>query len=188
MGARRTLVATAMAGVLALAGCAGSTGTTDQARPGSASGAADRPGPGSPSGAPPAAASQLDFTVATLDGATFEGASLAGRPAVLWFWAPWCPTCASQAPQVTDLAASYSGRAAVVGVAGLDKTAAMREFVARTKATGFPHLADEQGVVWKRFGVTAQSTFAVLDAKGTVVADGHLKSEELRAHLDRLGA
>jgi peroxiredoxin len=167
MKVRRALFAVAMAGVLALTACGGDS--TDPSADGSA-----------------AAKSGLDFTVATLDGATFEGNSLKGKPAVLWFWAPWCPTCVGQAKDVTNLAATYSGKAAVVGVAGLDEAAAMREFVAMTKVASFPHLADEDGVVWKRFGMTAQSTFVVLDADGAVVARGQLEPEELRAHLDRL--
>lgn len=32
-----------------------------------------------------ASAADLDFTGTTLSGATFNGASLAGKPAVLWF-------------------------------------------------------------------------------------------------------
>jgi peroxiredoxin len=135
---------------------------------------------------PASAAGDLDFSVATLDGRTFDGASLKGKPAVLWFWAPWCPTCVGQAKHVTELAATYSDKAAVIGVAGLDKVPAMHDFVKLTKVSGFPHLADEQGVVWKRFGVTAQSTFVVLDSGGAVAARGSLEPDELESQLDRL--
>lgn len=171
MRTRKLLSTVALACLLALAACGGSTApAAEQTGPaGAAAGTAD-----------------LGFTVATLDGGTFDGTSLAGKPAVLWFWAPWCPTCVAQARHVTELAGTYSGKAAVVGVAGLDTVAAMHEFVAMTKVSSFPHLADEEGVVWKRFGVTAQSTFVVLDADGKVAARGHLEPEEIRAQLDRL--
>jgi thiol-disulfide isomerase/thioredoxin len=33
----------------------------------------------------------LRFDAKTVDGKDFSGQSLAGKPAVLWFWAPWCP-------------------------------------------------------------------------------------------------
>src|SRR3712207_8342970 len=39
-----------------------------------------------PAAAP--AAGVLAFTGRTLDGAAFDAAALAGRPALLWFWAP----------------------------------------------------------------------------------------------------
>ncbi len=35
-----------------------------------------------------------------LDGGTFRGEVLAGRPAVLYFFAPWCGVCAASAPQL----------------------------------------------------------------------------------------
>jgi len=34
----------------------------------------------------------------------------------------------------------------------MDEPVAMREFVVQTNATGFVHLADTAGVVWRRFG------------------------------------
>lgn len=167
----RALCVVAAAAALALAGCGGSDGRS-----------AD------PAGTGPAASAQggLDFTVTTLDGGTFDGATLAGKPAVLWFWAPWCPTCVGQARDVAKLAADYAGRASVVGVAGLDTVEAMRDFVALPKVSGIPHLTDEEGVLWKRFEVTAQSTYVVLDAAGEVTERGHLEPERLRAELDRL--
>lgn len=155
--------------VLAVTGC-GATGDDRQPEPA---------GSGAGSGG-------YDFTVATLDGATFDGRSLAGKPAVLWFWAPWCPTCLGQAKQVNALAADYAGRASVVGVAGLDKVPEMRDFVGLAKLSGFPQLADEQGEVWKRFGMTQQSTFVVLDAQGAVTASGRLDPAGLPGRLDKL--
>lgn len=175
MNVRRGLFTLVMAGALALAAC-GTTSVEPEATPAaSGDGAATTETGGS-----------YDFTVATLDGGTFDGHSLAGRPAVLWFWAPWCPTCLMQARQVNALATDYAGKATVVGVAGLDTVPAMHEFVGTAKVSGFPHLADEQGVVWKRFGMTAQSTFVVLDASGTVVERGHVDIEQLPGMLDTL--
>ncbi|GIF01702.1 hypothetical protein Ari01nite_91660 [Paractinoplanes rishiriensis] len=72
----------------------------------------------------------------------------------------------------------------MVGVAGLDSVPAMHDFVRMGKLSGFPQLADEQGTVWKLFGMTAQSTFVVLDADGTVTARGHLDVAELPRTLD----
>lgn len=129
----------------------------------------------------------LEFTVATVDGGTFHGPELSGRPAVLWFWAPWCVTCAAQAPHVTALADDYAGQITVIGVAGLDDSLeAMQRFIDVTDVSALTHLADREGVVWQRFGITAQSSFAVLDADGAVVASGTIRSTDLPDHLDRL--
>jgi thiol-disulfide isomerase/thioredoxin len=128
----------------------------------------------------------LQFTATTVDGARLDAATLAGKPTLLWFWAPWCPTCAGEAPQVARLAARYAGKVNVVGVAGLDKQPAMRDFVARMKISGFVNLADETGVVWRRFGITAQATYVLIDAAGQVVYTGYLDDSQLAARLAHL--
>jgi thiol-disulfide isomerase/thioredoxin len=128
----------------------------------------------------------LRFTATTIDGARFDAATLTGKPAVLWFWAPWCPTCAGEAPQVARLAARYAGKVTVVGVAGLDKQPAMREFVTSMHTSGFVNLADESGVVWRLFGITAHATYVLLDAAGQVVYTGYLDDNQLAARLAKL--
>jgi thiol-disulfide isomerase/thioredoxin len=128
----------------------------------------------------------LRFTATTVDGARFDAAVLTGKPAVLWFWAPWCPTCAGEAPQVARLAARYTGKVTMVGVAGLDKQPAMREFVTRMHTSGFVNLADEAGVVWRRFGITAQATYMLIDAAGQVVYTGYLDDDQLASRLAHL--
>ena len=119
-------------------------------------------------GAPP----QLRFASTTLDGKTFKGESLADKPSVLWFWAPWCGTCQGQAAQTAKLAAKYKGKVNFVGVAGLDKTAPIRGFVKEQKIGNFPHLNDQKGAVWKKFGVSQQSSYVMLDKDGKTVSKG----------------
>ena len=53
-----------------------------------------------------AADDRLNFSGTTLSGAPFNGASLQGKPAVLWFWTPWCPFCNAEAPGVSQVAAA----------------------------------------------------------------------------------
>jgi thiol-disulfide isomerase/thioredoxin len=105
--------------------------------------------------------------------------SLSGKPTVLWFWAPWCPICLQQAPGVRTAVDQYAGRVNIVGVAGLDRTEAMPEFVRLAKVEAMTHLADEAGVVWKRFEVTSQSTFVLLDATGQITFRGRLDADEI---------
>ena len=140
--------------VLALSGCAASGSTTES---------------GTRSGA---GAVSLEFTGKDIDGAPYEGEQLADRPTVLWFWAPWCPTCRAQAGGVQTLAQEYAGRVNVVGVGGLADAADIRAFA--RQVDGPTHLVDEQGEIWRHFDVTAQSTYVVLDADGVVVSEGYL--------------
>ncbi|GAB4086685.1 protein disulfide oxidoreductase [Myceligenerans cantabricum] len=118
-----------------------------------------------------------DFSAETLEGGTFEGASIAGTPTVLWFWAPWCPTCRAQIPAVTGLAEEYDGEVEFVGAGGLasgDEIRALAEEIPHVT-----HLVDVDGVVWQKFGMTEQSTFAVIDESGTVVEEGYLDDGSL---------
>jgi peroxiredoxin len=109
------------------------------------------------------------FTADRVDGGTFDGSSLEGRKAVLWFWAPWCTVCARSAEDVKAAAADL-GDVAFVGVAGLSSDAdAMRSFVDRHDVGEFTQLADTGGDLYTRFGVTQQHTFVLIDADGTVI-------------------
>lgn len=120
----------------------------------------------------------LDFTSETVDGDAFDGSTLAGKPTVFWFWAPWCPTCRAQISGVGELAETYGADVNVVGVGSLDEQAAIEEFAAEV-SPDVTLLVDPDGAVWREFGVTAQSTYLVLDAAGTEQASGYLDDAEL---------
>lgn len=126
----------------------------------------------------------LAFTGETIDGEAFDGTQLAGVPTVLWFWAPWCPTCRAQVSGVEAVADQFAGEVNVVGVGGLSDSDAIIDF-ARGVA-GPTHLVDEEGAVWRHFGITAQSTFVMLDADGKVVRDGYLDNEGLEKAVAEL--
>jgi peroxiredoxin len=165
-------------------------------------------GPEEPADAPPATTTQpaptttapattspaevpetLAFQAPTVDGGNLDAATLAGDPVVFWFWAAWCPRCADFADDLRQVADEYAGRVHVVGVAGLGSGEdGMRDFVARHRLDGFPHLADDEGEVWVRFGVIEQEYLVILDSAGTVVHEGPLTADELRDELASLTA
>lgn len=134
------------------------------------------------SGATPAL---LDFTSETVDGDTFDGSTLAGRPTVLWFWAPWCPTCWAQISGVGALAETYGTEVNVVGVGSLDEQSAIEGFAAEV-SPDVTLLADPDGAVWRQLGVTAQSTYVVLDEAGAEQASGYLDDAELEVLVEDL--
>ncbi|WP_409073541.1 TlpA family protein disulfide reductase [Micromonospora chalcea] len=143
--------------------------------------------PGGPTSAPPAAVpATLSFTGRTLDGTAFSAAALAGRPVLLWFWAPWCATCASQAWTVAEIAPAYRDTVPIVGVAGLGEQKAMKDFVTEFDLGGTTQIDDRNGALWRRFKVTEQSTFVVLDRTGRVVHQGFLDGEALTRQVETL--
>ncbi len=162
----KIVVGLLLAAVLALSGCAASGSTTQS---GAGSGAS---------------AVSLKFTGEDIDGAAYDGEQLAGKPAVLWFWAPWCPTCRAQISGVETLAKKYAGQVNVVGVGGLADAADIRDFA--RQVDGPIHLIDEEGEIWRHFNVTAQSTYVVLDADGVVVSEGYLDDAALADQVAEL--
>lgn len=126
----------------------------------------------------------LGFTAETVGGTAYSGQQLAGKPAVLWFWSPWCPTCRAQADRVQTISAEYAGKVNVVGVGGLSTAADIRDYA--REVDGPTHLIDPDGAVWRHFGVTAQSTYVVLDADGAVVSEGYLDDDALSAQVAEL--
>jgi thiol-disulfide isomerase/thioredoxin len=129
---------------------------------------------------------QLQFTSKTLDGREFSGESLLGKPAVLWFWAPWCPTCQREAPLVGQVAQANPA-VTFLGVAAQDQLAAMQQFVAEYPVKGFSHLADTDGAVWAKFGVTYQPAYAFVTSDGSIdVVGGSLSPDELNKRVTAL--
>ena len=138
--------------------------------------------------APAAIPATLRFTGKTLDGAAFDAGKMAGRPTILWFWAPWCATCASEAQSIADLATEYRGRLGILGIAGLGTNKAMHEFVSDLNVGDVPHLDDQAGAIWKKFKITQQSTYVFLDRTGQVVKTGYLDDLQLTAEVKSLVA
>lgn len=130
----------------------------------------------------------LRFAGKTLDGTAFDATTMAGKPAILWFWAPWCATCASEAQSIGDLAAEYRGRLGILGIAGLGDNKAMHEFVSDFALGQVPHLDDQAGKIWKKFKITQQSTYVFLDRSGKIVRTGYLDDLQLTAEVKSLVA
>ena len=200
---RRLLVTTTgLAAALLLSACGGGADTTDAAASPTAA-ATEEPVAADPTEEPAETAAApsdeptqepvalpaaLDFTAPTGDGGTFEGASLAGQDAVVYFWAPWCTVCRREAPTLPGVATDFEGQVTFVGVAGLSSdVAAMQGFVADTGTGGLTHVADTDGAVYTGFGVASQTTYAFVDDDGTIeVVPGPISEDELRARTTAL--
>jgi thiol-disulfide isomerase/thioredoxin len=196
MARLRPAMIAVLGAVLVLAGCGGTqpeaagpapeapkteaattTAADDAATGASATAKAPKP-------APKPVPEKLRFTAKTVDGKGFSGASLAGKPALLWFWAPWCSNCQAEAPTMAQ--ASRDSGVQFVGVAAQDQVPAMRDFIQRFDLSSFPHIADTEATVWKRFGVTYQPAYAFVSSNGDIeVETDILAKQEL---LDRVAA
>jgi len=112
-----------------------------------------------------AADGRLQFSATTLSGAPFNGASLEGKPAVLWFWTPWCPFCNAEAPGVSQVAAA-NPRVTFVGIAAHSDVAAMQNFVSKYNLN-FVNLNDANGSIWANYNVPWQPAYVFYRADGS---------------------
>ena len=112
-----------------------------------------------------AADDRLQFTGTTLAGASFNGASLQGKPAVLWFWTPWCPFCNAEAPGLSQVVAAHPA-VTFVGVAAHSDVGAMQNFVSKYNLN-FTNLNDADGSIWARYNVPWQPAWVFYRADGT---------------------
>lgn len=100
---------------------------------------------------------RLQFSGTTLSGAPFNGASLVGKPVMMFFWASWCPFSNAGAPAVSQIAAA-NPKVTFVGVAGRSDVGSMQAFVSKYNMS-FTNLNDADGSLWARFNVPWQPAY-----------------------------
>lgn len=99
-------------------------------------------------------------------------AALRGQPALINFWASWCPPCRREAPQLRRFAGSLHGQGRLVGVDWNDALAGARAYI-RRYSWRFPDLRDGDGTVGNNYGLVGLPTTFVIDPQGRI-------AEELR--------
>jgi thiol-disulfide isomerase/thioredoxin len=139
-------------------------------------------GTGKPA-AEPALARLPAFSLAALDGRPVSGADLAGRPAVIEFWATWCVPCRTTLPFLGRLASEHPDlRVVAVAVESEEedvRTAAAALPSALTVGLGSPEVA-------RAFGdLTAVPTTFVVDRQGKVVSVVYGSPPDLEERLRR---
>jgi thiol-disulfide isomerase/thioredoxin len=116
--------------------------------------------PAAPQGAaPPGAApvagafagdGPLPQPLQTVDGRTLTNADVAGRFVLLNFWAPWCPPCLKEMPEIDRFARSEAGRDTLVIGLAVDERANVDRYLA-DHPVGFPIVVvGYPGLAWVR--------------------------------------
>lgn len=121
------------------------------------------------------------FEGVTISGEHFALASLEGSPAVVHFWATWCPVCNLEQGMIDSLANDYP----VITVAM--QSGEVQEVLAYLQEQGvdYPVFNDPQGKLSRRYGVTGVPASFVLDGKGEVrfVTRGYTSGLGMRMRL-----
>jgi thiol-disulfide isomerase/thioredoxin len=134
-----------------------------------------------------AGAKFIDFTLPTIDGTEHKMSSLiAGKVAVIHFWASWCGPCIIHGHQLVPLLEKYAARGfTVAGVAREYKnTEALKKALAYEK---FPWTnlveMDDSTNLWAKYGIRAAGAQVLIDENGTIV-NPNATVAEIEKYLD----
>jgi cytochrome c biogenesis protein CcmG, thiol:disulfide interchange protein DsbE len=126
----------------------------------------------------------------TLQGDAWSSTDLAGKPAVINFWASYCiPSCVDEHPFLVGLESRHGQDLALIGVLYQDTPDGARGFLARYGDGGWPTVLDPTGRIAVDLGVTGPPETFFVDARG-IVRDRHvgpLNAESLAAGLATIG-
>jgi cytochrome c biogenesis protein CcmG/thiol:disulfide interchange protein DsbE len=104
----------------------------------------------------------------TLDGTSFDLASLRGRPVIVNFWGPSCLPCRDEFPLFEQqLAAHAADGLAIVGILADDPVAPARRFIADYGAT-WPTVEDPNGALKTAYRVIARPQSYFIDRDGVL--------------------
>ena len=108
-----------------------------------------------------------DFTLADLHGRTWSTAELRGKPAVIYFFAPWCGVCAASSPQLRWFH-RWRGDDVQVLLVGLDWSAPqeLHDYAQRHELT-MPVLIGDR-LTGAAYRIQGYPTYYVIDAEGRV--------------------
>jgi len=121
------------------------------------------------------------FTAQTIQGEAFDLRSLRGQPAVIHFWATWCPVCELEQGSIDSLAAAYP----FISVAM--QSGKRGDVIAYLKAqeVDYPVVNDPDGLLARRYGVSGVPATFILNSEGKVafVTRGYTSGLGLRIRL-----
>jgi len=130
------------------------------------------------------------ITGTTLDGASFDLKSLAGRPVVINFWGQSCVPCREEFPLLESKLAQHGGEGlAVVGILTDDPPKGARAFVADHGAT-WPTVVDPDKAIKGAYRVAARPQTYFVDRSGVLrsIQVGELTDADFERQFAKIAA
>jgi cytochrome c biogenesis protein CcmG, thiol:disulfide interchange protein DsbE len=131
-----------------------------------------------------------DFVLPYLDTeGTFASDDLAGAPAVVNFWASWCPPCVDEMPDLEEVHRAAEGQVRFVGINREDNLDRARRLAEETGVT-YDLVVDEDDDLFRAVRARGMPTTLLVDGDGTIVhrhagpLDANGLKDLIRLHLD----
>lgn len=110
------------------------------------------------------------FTLPMVNGSRFSGDQIRGKPAVINFFASWCPSCWAELPTLEVVYRQHRARGLVVVGIGVLEDAGSVSWMVDRLGISFPVAYDATGeVVAKVFKLRAMPTTLFVDRRANVV-------------------
>ncbi|MFA7238578.1 MAG: TlpA disulfide reductase family protein [Sulfuricellaceae bacterium] len=129
-----------------------------------------------------------NFTLALLEGKSFQFSAYKGKPVLINFFASWCLPCREEMPVLVKIAREYGPKGVVfLGIAVDDTEEKMKDFIVKYEVN-FPVGLDKTSEVQKSFGLYGIPTTYFIDKQGVInyFHSGAVTEELLKHELDKL--
>ena len=128
-------------------------------------------GTGGDAASAPVTPSTLNLAVSgpTVEGESFDFASLEGKDALIYFYAPWCPYCEQAGPRLKAVADKYGDQIEFVTVSGeTNADAPVQGYLDQHDLGTLTNVDDNgSGQVFAHFGQSGVPAWILLDDDGT---------------------
>jgi peroxiredoxin len=128
-----------------------------------------------------------DFTLNDIDGRPVSLADYRGKVVILDFWAPWCPPCKREIPDLISLQEQYADRGLrIVGI-GLDREDNVASFV-RRNGINYPVMVGDDEIAGLYGGIPGIPTTFIIDREGKINKrfEGYTSRAAFEAALNKL--
>ena len=115
-----------------------------------------------------------------LDGSSFAMSDLSGKPAILYFWATWCPQCRVQREVLNALSREWGDRVRIAALTVDDDVPSVQRYLEAHSSLSHELRASPE--LRRLFRVEGLPTLVVIDANGRVqaVSSGLTDADGLR--------
>jgi thiol-disulfide isomerase/thioredoxin len=147
-----------------------------------------RPSDLHPQGGLPVGTTAPAVTINDMDGEAYAFSEFLGkRPALIEFWATWCPLCESLMPQLRAARERYGDELELIGVNVTvnQPRDRVRRYLEQHRPP-FRTLWDDRGVAVRAYDVPGTSFVVIVDREGTVAYTGIGDGQDLAAALRKV--